>query len=425
MNNENSFSTKGKIQELIEKSGFSISKGNDSIKVSTKYYWVAGDARNGLYRGAIYPVATGTGSLKQSGSGEYMIQTSSGATSGSTSSWYSARGLRTAPNGEVFIDFAGMFSAITSNDGYLRVGFYDDDDGVFMGFQYNLETSQQEFSITTRIDGADTVVYQNDFNYNDLADIDFEKPQRIRISFGSGFGTIFYEILCNDENCDFEKWVKFHKTNVMNEANEAVISRYQLPIKFEVSNGSVAEDVYINLLEMGAGTVNGHLVDYEISDRRFGVDVIKSTPTGAKVNYVIGALRNPLTYQGYLQTSPRGNYTQFNMDHLSYTLDGQNKAGIFRILQVPQSLNLTGAFSQVEFDSKSQWSTDATYNLTDPATYVSFLSEAVETGVHSFNDTIKQLLIEHIPGYDIVLTYTTTSTLAVDVVSSMRYSEQW
>jgi hypothetical protein len=165
---------------------------------------------------------------------------------------------------EIFVYFSALFTTPTDGNGFQRIGLYDDNNGVFVGFEGTT------FGVTIRNATSDTQVAKASFSDDTLTGavgsfftrdgspeaIDLTKQNVFRIRFGwLGSAPIFYEVLSPDD-----KWVTFHTIHQPNNAVIASMENPDLPITVHVSK-TVADATNLIMLTncWAAGVTSGAL----------------------------------------------------------------------------------------------------------------------------------------------------------------------
>ena len=172
----------------------------------------------------------------------------------------SNRSIRYAPGREIYAQFTAWFTTPTSAASDQRAGVYDDNNGMFIGYD------GLTFGLTTRTGAADTFVARTAFN-GDLLDggasSDFTRagvPEAInltylnvfRIRFGwLGSALILFEVMAPDG-----QWVLFHTIRRPNLSASPSIQSPHLPIRFEaIKSSSDATNVQVGSSSWDGGTV--------------------------------------------------------------------------------------------------------------------------------------------------------------------------
>ena len=150
------------------------------------------------------------------------------------------------PHSETFVAFTAIFSAGLAST-YQRIGLYDTNDGVFIGFEGT------SFGITKRSGAADTTVAQASFSVDTLTGaanslftrngtpeaLDTAKDNLYRIRFGwLGAAPMVFEVFSPDG-----EWVVFHIIKHPNTAVVPTIQNPNLPITLDVKKTSAGATV--------------------------------------------------------------------------------------------------------------------------------------------------------------------------------------
>lgn len=173
---------------------------------------------------------------------------------------------------EVFVYFSILFTTPTDGNGFQRIGLYDDDNGVFIGFE------GETFGASIRNATSDTQVAKASFSEDTLTGavgsfftrdgspeaIDLTKENVFRVRFGwLGSAPIFFEVLSPDD-C----WVTFHTIRQPNNAVIASMENPDLPITVHVSKAGADGTNLIMLTNCwAAGVTSGALpLDETLTD---------------------------------------------------------------------------------------------------------------------------------------------------------------
>jgi hypothetical protein len=150
------------------------------------------------------------------------------------------------PHSEIYVAFTAIFSAGLAST-YQRIGLYDTNDGVFVGFEGT------SFGITKRSGAADTTVAQASFSEDTLTGtstslftrngtpeaLDTAKDNLYRIRFGwLGAAPMVFEVFSPDG-----EWVVFHIIKHPNTATVPTIQNPNLPITLEAKKTSAGATV--------------------------------------------------------------------------------------------------------------------------------------------------------------------------------------
>lgn len=173
---------------------------------------------------------------------------------------------------EVFVLFSVLFTTPTDGNGFQRIGLYDDNNGVFIGFEGTT------FGVSIRNATSDTQVAKASFSEDTLVGssgsmftrdgspeaIDFTKFNVFRIRFGwLGSAPIFFEVLSPDGN-----WLTFHTIHQPNNAIIASMEDPDLPMTLQVSKTAADATNLIMLTNCwAAGVTSGALpLDETLTD---------------------------------------------------------------------------------------------------------------------------------------------------------------
>jgi hypothetical protein len=195
---------------------------------------------------------------------------------------------------EVFVYFSTLFTTPTDVLGFQRIGLYDDNNGVFIGFEGTT------FGASIRNATSDTQVAKASFSEDTLTGavgsfftrdgtpeaIDLTKQNVFRIRFGwLGSAPIFFEVLSPDD-C----WVTFHTIRQPNNAVIASMEDPDLPITIHVSKTAADATNLIMLTNCwAAGVTSGALpLDETLTDANLAkivrTVIAGKNPGGAYVN---------------------------------------------------------------------------------------------------------------------------------------------
>lgn len=195
---------------------------------------------------------------------------------------------------EIFTFFSALFTTPTDGNGFQRIGLYDDNNGVFLGFEGTT------FGVSIRNAASDTQTAKASFSEDALTGatgslftragvpeaIDLTKFNLFRIRFGwFGSAPIFYEVLSPDDH-----WVTFH---VIRQPNNAVVASMQnpdLPMTLHVSKTSADATNLIMLTNCwAAGVTTGSIpLNATLTDANLAkvvrTVIAGKTPGGSYVN---------------------------------------------------------------------------------------------------------------------------------------------
>lgn len=187
----------------------------------------------------------------------------------STATTANAKGVTTLTTSyrsasEVFVLYSVLFTTPTDENGFQRLGLYDDNDGVFIGFEGTT------FGVTIRNAASDTQTAKASFSEDTLVGatgsmftrngipeaIDLTKFNVFRMRWGwLGSAPIFFEVLTPDG-----EWITFHTTRQPNNAVIASMENPDLPITAHVSKTAAdATNLIILTNCWAAGVTSGAL----------------------------------------------------------------------------------------------------------------------------------------------------------------------
>jgi hypothetical protein len=223
---------------------------------------------------------------------------------------------------EIFVLFSTLFTTPTDGNGFQRIGLYDDNNGVFIGFEGTT------FGVTIRNATSDTQTAKASFSEDTLTGavgsrfrrdgspeaIDLTKFNVFRIRYGwLGSAPIFFEVLSPDG-----EWITFHTIRQPNNAVVASMEDPDLPMTLHVSKTAADATNLIMLTNCwAAGVTSGALpLDETLTDDNL-----------AKVVRTIIAGKNPGgTYVNFTATTA-GNF-KTSVQEISDGLDiGAGNAG--------------------------------------------------------------------------------------------------
>jgi hypothetical protein len=188
------------------------------------------------------------------------------------------------PGHEIYAEFTAAFTTPTSAASHQRIGLYDTNNGVFVGFEGTT------FNITKRSGGVDVSVSNASFNKDTLtgaADslytrnnvpeaIDLTKFNVFRIRFGwLGVAPYLFEVLSPDGN-----WILFHQIYYPNANTVVSIQSTALPMTIDISKtASDATNLVMQTACWAAGTTALATV------RKLGLGL--TTNDSAQVTYAV------------------------------------------------------------------------------------------------------------------------------------------
>ena len=239
---------------------------------------------------------------------------------------------------EIFTIFTAAFTIPTDGNGFQRIGLYDNDNGMFIGFEGT------SFGVTIRNGGSDTTVAKGSFSEDSLTGavgskftrdgapeaIDLTKFNVFRIRYGwLGSAPIGFEILAPDGN-----WVTMHQVMQPNLATVASIENPDLPMTLHVSKTSAdATNLIMTSNCWGAGVTERALpLNETLTDDTLAqisrVVIVGKTAGGAYVNVqttTSGNLKMALDeYDGV----PTGSGTASGTLRVELPTDGTGKVGL-------------------------------------------------------------------------------------------------
>lgn len=241
-----------------------------------------------LNRNDVSSSVSGGGTATQ-GSGLATIST--GTATSASAKIYSNKSIKYAPGRGIYAQFTAAFTTPTNASSYQRIGLYDTNNGLFLG--YNGTT----FGVTRRSATSDTFIAQSSFNSDPLDGnpaaskftsngvaqaVDFTKLNIYRIDFGFlGTASIKFQILSPDGG-----WVTFHTIRYPNTASVVNLENPNLPMTADVSKtSSDATNLQIKCGSWDAGSVED-ASSYEICDfksRRYVTTNVVSQTTDQTV----------------------------------------------------------------------------------------------------------------------------------------------
>ena len=214
------------------------------------------DFSSGTVSSKLVTSFVGTGTSTISG-GKAIFSTGTGTTSQTTA--FTSEVVSYDPGHEIFAEFTAAFTTPTSAASYQKLGWYDANNGLYIGF---IGTT---FGVTRRSGGVDTTVAKASFSVDTLTGaasskytrngvpeaIDLTKINVFRIRLGwLGAAPILFEVVSPDG-----VWVTFHKILFPNTSTVPSLQSTSLPITIDVSKtASDATDLIITTICWSAGT---------------------------------------------------------------------------------------------------------------------------------------------------------------------------
>ena len=203
---------------------------------------------------------------------------------------------------EIFAIFTATFTTPTDGNGFQRIGLYDDNDGMFIGFEGT------SFGVTVRNGASDTTVAKASFSEDDLTGavgskftragvpeaIDLTKLNVFRIRYGwLGGAPIEFEVLSPDSN-----WVTFHQVKQPGLDTVASVENPDLPMTLHVSkSGADATNLIMTSNCWGAG----------VTERALPLNETLTDATLAQISRVVIAGKTAGGAYVNVQTTNSGN----------------------------------------------------------------------------------------------------------------------
>jgi hypothetical protein len=164
-------------------------------------------------------------------SNEAAYQLATSVESGSRCVRQSNRYMQYYPGKSQLIQITGVFGAAKANC-VKRIGYYDDNDGLFF-----VQDGTNGFGVARRTSTSgthqDTIVYQSQWNLNQLSILDLSKAQIMVIDFQwLGVGAVRFGFVIDGE------LVYVHQMNHANLLDKVYMKSAWLPVRYEIHNTS-------------------------------------------------------------------------------------------------------------------------------------------------------------------------------------------
>ena len=352
---------------------------------------------------------------------ENLLEVATTGIAGSSGSLESKDGLRYIPGYEFGVWFTAIFTEPTI-DGYVKAGLFEEENGFWIGFKEHEGSIQ--FGLCRVKNGVDNFIPQSEFNVDKLDGTGFSKftidtgKGNIFLIRGGylGFAPIQFAIKLPDGQIQ-----TFHIIEYPNSSVETHISNTNLPVRTEISNGTINEIVKVQVGSISAFVTDGSSIDANI--RKFSRGISGTLASGAFARRNLISFRNEGIFSGGLLPTPKNHRISALLDFLSITLDNQNKPVLLELLIIPKADLVSGTFTSVDPDSILEISQDAVYTLTNAKvifsdSFKSNIADKIELFM-----TVLQLNLR--PEEHAMFALTSTSTLAIDYVFSNAWSELW